>query len=309
MRQYRHNRFLCFSTRGGLCLVLLLVMHSALAAETPLAILKAFNTSTSFNDAGTCLTGRLEKQWFSVHDKRVQQQIMHTHLMKQYSTVVLPNKGGHQSILVTHAVYRNGKALSGKLPLLFQFNKVKGDWKLEWLSSCSVILDMFTREFRPKAFHTNGVFHLDKHVFTAKSAVATYHADNKTGTWINIRFYPFPFQQRDLEFLKCGEGPTVTDKNAPTALASSLTYPNVHLDILVDKQGRASVFSLGWTFPNGNKMAAKAISPPISTVGLQRFEIKHAAVTLYATGASKVGGNTQQWSIKMNALPLLKKGT
>ena len=280
------------------------------ATEAPENVLKKFNASSTFDEASRYLTGRLKAQLRRVNKEETRDKMVRDSQMKDYDVLALPVTGNHQTIIVTHVKFIDEKKSPlADFPIIYKFVNEDNHWKIEWRQSGSAILELFTQQFAPHQFDSQNSFQINGRVFNMESAFASYKEENKEKAWINIKFYPFKFQDRDIEFLKYNSGPAVEDKDKPTAIASSMKYSEIRLDILTDRKSQIIAFSLGWDYRDGDKQISKAISPPISSVGAKKFNVSGKLFTLVAEGTSRNSdGTSEQWNIRIVDLPLLKKG-
>jgi hypothetical protein len=220
--------------------------------------------------------------------------------LKNYDVLLVsPVEGDTQTIIVTPS--KKSELVS------FHFIKVGAHWKIEWRQGASDVLDLFKQRVDPNRFHSKSVFQIHGQVFNMESAFATSEVKQSTdNAWINIKFYPFAFQDRDIEFLKYNSGPTVKDNVKPTAIASSIKYEVIRLDIQRDLKNNITAFSLGWNYQEGENKGSKVISPPVNSTGIKKFIVSDKSVTLIAKGNS-LNGATENWQVNIIDLPLLKR--
>ena len=281
------------------------------AASTPEQVLENFNSASTYEEAIKYLTGRMKTQLAGLNGE-TREKVLKTGRMKHYQALTLPGNGDRHVVIVTNVIFIDEKQTPMReSSLIYEFVIVDDQWKIEWRRSGSTLIELFTQKFSPVRFHSQNSFQFDGKPIKMESAFAFYDMDkrNEENTWIHIRFYPFKFQERDIEFLKYNSGPSVEDRDKPTAIASSLKYPVIRLDIQTDTNNKPSALSFGWDSFDGATNRSTALNPPLQTAGLKRLVVSKKLLTLILEGsAQSTEAVVNRWNINTIELPLLKKG-
>lgn len=308
MANGRRFRLVCFGLAFFLCCIAFRVVN---ADSTPEQALASFNAASTYEEAIKYLTGRMKAQLASLN-KENREKVLKINQMKHYQTLALPGDGNRHMVIVTNVEFIDEKQRPlTELSLIYEFVNEDNQWKIEWRQSGSDLIELFTQKFSPVRFHSQNSFQFDRKPIKTESAFAFYEKDkrNENNTWIHIRFYPFKFQERDIEFLKYNSGPSVEDADRPTAIASSLKYPVIRLDIQTDINNKPSALSFGWDSFDGATNRSTALNPPLQTSGLKRFVVSKKLLTLVLEGSAPGSdGTVNRWNVNTIELPLLKRG-
>ena len=283
------------------------------AGSTPEQVLENFNSASTSEEANKYLIGRLKAQLAGLSGE-TKEKVLQTVRMKHYQALTLPGVADRRVVIVTNVEFIDGKQPPMiESSLVYEFVNVDDQWKIEWRQMASTLIELFTERFSPNQFHSQNSFQFDGKPIKMESAFAFYEKDtrNEKNIWIHVRFYPFRFQGRDIEFLKYNSGPSVEDRDQPTAIASSLKYPVIRLDIQTDTNNKPSAFSFGWESFDGTTKTSTALNPPLRTAGLKKFVVSKKLLTLNLQGSAQSAkgvGVINRWSVNIIELPLLKKG-
>jgi hypothetical protein len=300
------RKLACF----GLAVALLSITFRTVGADsTPEGVLEGFNSAASYEEANQYLTGRMKAQLAGL-GKETQERVLKAGRMKRYHAVTSSGEGDRDIVIVTDVEFVDNKqpSLAGA-SLIYEFVKENNQWKIEWRQSGSDLVELFTQKFSPNQFHSQNSFQFDGKPVRTESAFAIYEKDkrNEKITWIHIRFYPFKFRERDIEFLKYNSGPSVEETDRAMAIASSLKYPVIRLDLRTGLNNRIAALSFGWD--DGDKKQSTTLSPPLDAAGIKQFAASKRRLTLILEGSSRSNqGAVNRWNINMIDLPLLKKG-
>ena len=309
MTSRRRFRLVCLGLAFFLSCITFRVVNAGL---TPEQVLENFNSASTHEEANKYLTGRMKAQLAGLNGE-TQEKVLKTVRMKHYQALALPGNADRRVVMVTNVVFIDGKQRPmTDSSLIYEFVTEDDQWKIEWRQMGSTLIELFTQKFSPNQFYSQNSFQFDGKPIKMESAFAFYEKDqrNEKNTWIHIRFYPFKFQERDIEFLKYNSGPSVEDRDKPTAIASSLKYPVIRLDIQTDISTKPSALSFGWESFDETTNRSNALNPPLQTAGLKRFVVsKTLLLTLILEGsAQSAEGVVNRWNVNTIELPLLKKG-
>ena len=287
-------------------LVVFLVVPTLLYAnESPEYVLDKFNTSLTGEEAMQYLTGSMKIQFASLN-KENQEEFLRLNRMKNYKTQTESANGNLQLVVVSNIEFAN-RTGSSLEPVIYELVKVGNQWKIQERWSGRIILDLFKRKFSPDQFHTQNSFQINGIKVLMKSAFA-YFEREKDNTGITIKFYPFPFQERDIEFLKRNSGTTVKDTVQPTAIASSIEYPESEMTVYLDGKNQIISFCLnGYHFSSGdNPQIIPTYNTCIQSASfMEKFAVTQNDLNLVTKG--KMPDDKASWDININ-LPLLREG-
>ena len=284
-------------------LVFFVVLPTILYAnEPPEKILEKYNASVTGEEAMQYLTGSGKAQLASLDAKTLEKVLKHNQ-MKSYQTQIVPIDDNLQFISVSNIELVDGKKLQSSM--LYEFVKVDDQWKIQ-NSENDIILDLFKQKFSPDQFHAQNFFEVDGKKIKMESAFA-YSEKRNHDKEINIKFYPFPFQERDIEFLKRNSGPVVNDKDKPTAIASSIKYPTSTLLIDLDDKNQVTSFCLNYHAFEGDNVTYALCLPP-NSFSMEKFIVTQNDLSVVTKGNSQThDGKKLIWDININ-LPLFKEG-
>jgi hypothetical protein len=308
MTSGRRFRLVCLGLAFFLSCITFRVVN---AGSTPEQVLENFNSASTHEEANKYLTGRMKAQLAGLNGE-IREKVLKAGRMKHYQALTLPGNADRRVVIVTNVEFIDGKQPPmTESSLIYEFVTEDDQWKIEWRQSGSALIELFTQKFSPVRFHSQNSFQFDGEPIKMESAFAFYEKDKRDekNTWIHIRFYPFKFQERDIEFLKYNSGPSVEDRDKPTAIASSLKYPVIRLDIQTDTNNKPSALSFGWDSFDGTTNRSTALNPPLQTAGLKRFVVSKKLLTLILEGGVRSAeGVVNRWNVNTIELPLLKKG-
>jgi hypothetical protein len=194
-------------------------------------------------------------------------------------------------------------------PIAFHCAKVDGEWRIANRTGAgSFVVGLLTGKFAPEQFDAKAVFQLDGETFIAKSAFATFEK-TKTGTLVTIKFFPFPLQQRDLEFLKTNVGEVVQETGAPTTIVSSLRYADFDLRLSLDENNELTgLCHNGGFFPDGRASYSQCTAP---NEGITELAVTPQRIKVVGKGELETVGPRRpevvRWDVDVN-VPLFKKG-
>lgn len=275
------------------------------ASSSPEQVLESFNSASTYEEAMKYLVGRVKEQMEAVFvslNKGERDKGLKKLQRKYFRAVTLPGIDSRHAYIVTVVETKGGT-------LIYEMVNINNEWKIEWRNSGNALTELFTQKFYPVQFHSQNIFRFNSKPFKMESVFATYEKSESTedSIWINLKFYPFKFQERDIEFLKFGTGILVEETGSPTTLASSLKYPVIRLDIMVNKNNQLAAFSFGYESISEDKQVSTAVNPPLNMLGIRKFRISNNSLTLIMEGNS-LGDINNSWNVHVDNLPLLKYG-
>ena len=278
-----------------LLLTPMLILPLACQDESAEDVLSKYNSARSYDEVAQYLTGILKSQFESL-EPEIKQRLLAANQMKDYAVVrTLSGDDDVCSLVVTNAEKAGD-------PLLFRFVNEDNHWKLSFfLSAQDVLFGLVEGDQVPRQFHSENSFVVDDKVLKMESAVATYRESGGNQD-INICFYPFQLQRRDVEYMKYGYGTAVKETDKATAIASSMAYPTLTARMRTDLKGHVESLSFHWT----NSRGTTSLSSSSEAAGLTAFSISDGRLKLAVEGGSEA--NSIEWKINVLDLPLLKKG-
>jgi len=281
------------------------------ANEPPEKILEKFNNSKTIDELAQYLTaGLMRDQLASSYKlpKENQEKLINSLKMDSYETKAIPINENSQLVLVSNIKMADGSAR--KTPTVYEFVQENGQWKIKnRLSAGFIIFDLLKQKFPPQQFHTQNSFEFDAKKVTMESAIAYF--ENKEGKRksLTINFYPFPLQDRDIEFLKYGFGNVLQETDKATAVSSSIKYPQSQMTVLVDEKNKMISFCQnGRDFKDDPSRYNWCVQPSPKDSYVQNFSIIQNNLSLITKGSAEIGlgGKKVNWDININ-IPLLKK--
>ncbi len=279
------------------------------ANDSPEKVLEEFNVSSTGKEAIGYLAGSMKSQFASINENQQEEWLKYSR-MKVYQDQVVPINDHLQFVVVSDIEFVQKKEHSSQEePVIYEFGKTADQWKIQERWSGYIIFDLFKQEFSPGLFHAKNFFEFDNQQVVMESAFAYIekkkHDLGKSN--IHIKFYPFPFQDRDIEFLKRGRGAAVGEINQATTIASSIKYPNVELNICLDENNQVVSFGLAYqNFINGDNQT--------HSIGFQsdsfidKLVITENNLNLVTKGSSEMSpGQKTSWDINIS-LPFFEEG-
>ena len=219
------------------------------ANETPENVLKKYNDSITPDEIKHYLTGLIKDQ-FRKLDKEQQQLFIKYNRMKNYEAQTVSASDELQFVFVYFLEYaEDSDRGSPWYPIIYEFHKVRNEWKISNLMSGHIIIDLFKQNYPPEQFHTTNSFQFEGKRIQMESAFAYFkktprRLNEKTMTTVTIRFYPFEFQAQDVEYFKYNFGWVVEEIEVATTIASSFKYPIGELTLYLDNQNKIVSFCL-----------------------------------------------------------------
>ncbi len=291
---------------GRLVLVFFLIAPTILYAnDAPEKVLAKFNTSQTADEATQYLTGLMKKQLASM-DKEHQEKILKSIQLKSYEAKTIPVNDNLQFVLAKNIKFSNGR--EDHSSLVYELVPVEGQWKIQNRSlGDSMILGLFKQKFIPNQFHTQNSFMFDGKKIMTESAFAYFKKEKDGKTEVIIDFYPFLFQDRDIEFFKYSSGPVVNDTDKPTAVASSIKYPQGEITVYLDEKDQIISFCQnGFHFDNASSGSYNDCIQDPSLI--EKFTFTQNNLSLVTKSSTKMpNGKDLAWNIDVH-LPVLKKG-
>lgn len=291
-----------------ICLIILVVFPTILHAnDSPEKVLEKFNNSSTTEEAVKYLTGEMKSQLEPL-DKDKQEKIIKRIQLKSYEPKTEAVGNDFQLVIAKKGKLSDGKESPS---LIYEFVKDGGEWKIKnrYLGDNSVI-GLFKEKFSPDRFHAQNAFELDGKKVNMESAFAYFVKKKDNKKEIIVKFYPFKFQERDVEFFKYGSGPVVKDVDMPTAVASSIKYPQSEMTIYLNENNQIISFCQnGDNFKDDYIHYNLCVQPPSPNVVFQKFNVSENNWELSTkSGEVLKDGKKIDWDININ-LPLLEKGT
>jgi hypothetical protein len=274
-------------------------------SEDAKKVLDKFNTSLTAEDAMSCLTGFMKKQWL-FFSKENQEKILRSIQIQSYEAKEVPINDHLEFIVASNIKYVDGK--NHEQPNIYQMTKENGQWKIDnEFSGNYIILDLFRGLYQPSQFQTQSSFEFDGQKVLMDSAFAHFKKDKDNKTEVTVQFYPFPLQDRDFDFLKLNFGSTVQETGKATAVASSVKYPYAEMTLYIDENNKVISFCQnGRDFKEGSMPYSACIQDASLIEG---FNLTANKITFSAKGSYQMAGNGKNltWDVKLD-VPVLKEG-
>lgn len=281
------------------------------ASESPEAVLEKFNSSSSGSEAIQYLTGIMESQFASL-DESTQVQWLEMSRMKSYQAQTTPINDEFQLVFITSLENDEGvvPASAQEYPIIYEFWKVDGMWKINDMMSGHIIVDLFKQKYAPSQFHAQNTFQFDGKRFPMGSAFAYYKASSsdRSNTSVTIGFYPFKFQDRDIEYFKYNSGIVVEENDIATTVTSSLKYPRGEISLFLDEAKKLISYCVNGNYFNENFGSFNyCVQPDAFLEDNLKFSDSKLLLKVKGEGQIAPNGESLSWDIDIE-LPIFKEG-